>query len=177
MPSKPIYVVAEPSPTRDVCVSMFGDAGVFLDPPFDPTALLGREPGVVLVDAAGLRSGQWVDMTVLLPAPEWTLALVDGEHSPKVRTLSVGFATELADVSESAGREGGGEEKSLELPQVLARIARARHDINNPLTAAFVETQILLMGAEEGEVREGLEIIQTQLRRIRDLVAATPTHS
>ena len=55
---------------------------------------------------------------------------------------------------------------------MLLRIAsRARHDINNPLTAATAETQLLLMDVEDGEVRTALEAIEEQLRRIRDLTA------
>jgi signal transduction histidine kinase len=61
----------------------------------------------------------------------------------------------------------------LELHRVLLEISRARHDINNPLTSALAETQILLLDVPPGEVRDGLETVQTQLRRIRDLVAAT----
>lgn len=59
----------------------------------------------------------------------------------------------------------------LELRTVLSEVARARHDINNPLTAALAETQLLLMDIEEGEVREAVLVVERQLRRIRDLVA------
>jgi signal transduction histidine kinase len=59
----------------------------------------------------------------------------------------------------------------LELGVVLRHVARARHDINNPLTSALAETQLLLMDVDEGELRESLETIQRQIRRIRDLVA------
>ena len=46
--------------------------------------------------------------------------------------------------------------------------------MNNPLTAAVAEVQILLMDAAENpEAQEGLLVVQEQLRRIRDLVAAT----
>lgn len=68
-------------------------------------------------------------------------------------------------------RRGEEEAPPLELCQVLAFVARARHDINNPLTSALAETQLLLMDVEEPETRTGLETIEAQLRRIRDLVA------
>jgi len=35
----------------------------------------------------------------------------------------------------------------------------------------MAETQLLLMDVEDGEVRESLETVQRQIRRIRDLVA------
>lgn len=68
-------------------------------------------------------------------------------------------------------RRGEEEAPPLELCQILAFVARARHDINNPLTSALAETQLLLMDVEEPETRTGLETIEAQLRRIRDLVA------
>lgn len=57
------------------------------------------------------------------------------------------------------------------LPMLVRIASKARHDINNPLTAAMAETQLLLMDAEDGEVRTALEAIEEQLRRIRDLTA------
>jgi signal transduction histidine kinase len=44
-------------------------------------------------------------------------------------------------------------------------IARIRHDLNNPLTAALSEVQLLRMDQNEA----GLEVIEAQLRRLRDL--------
>jgi signal transduction histidine kinase len=44
-------------------------------------------------------------------------------------------------------------------------IARIRHDLNNPLTAALSEVQLMRMDSNEA----GLEVIETQLRRLRDL--------
>jgi signal transduction histidine kinase len=54
----------------------------------------------------------------------------------------------------------------------LGRLVRsARHDINNPLAAALVEVQLLLMDATDPEIRRALGSVQAQLRRIQDLVA------
>jgi len=62
----------------------------------------------------------------------------------------------------------------LELHGVLAEVARARHDLNNPLTSALAEVQILLMDAPPGGAEEeSLLIIQDQLRRLRDRLVAT----
>lgn len=55
---------------------------------------------------------------------------------------------------------------------MLTRVARARHDLNNPLTSAMAEAQLALMEAQDPAIREGLEVIEEQLRRIRDLIAA-----
>jgi signal transduction histidine kinase len=60
----------------------------------------------------------------------------------------------------------------LELRHVLARVARGRHDLNNPLTSAMAETQLALMDAKDPEIRAGLETIEEQLRRMRDLIAS-----
>ncbi len=45
-------------------------------------------------------------------------------------------------------------------------LSRIRHDLNNPLTAALAETQLLRLDSEE----EGLGVIEEQLRRLRDLI-------
>jgi signal transduction histidine kinase len=60
----------------------------------------------------------------------------------------------------------------LSFRALLRDLARIRHDINNPLTAAFAEIQLLLMDAEpESETAEALSIVEAQLYRIRDLAA------
>ena len=53
---------------------------------------------------------------------------------------------------------------------MVALVARARHDLNNFLTAAMAETQLALMDVADPGLREGLEAVEEQLRRIRDLV-------
>jgi len=60
----------------------------------------------------------------------------------------------------------------LSFRALLRDLSRIRHDINNPLTAAFAETQLLLMDVEpETETAEALGVVESQLYRIRDLVA------
>ena len=68
--------------------------------------------------------------------------------------------------------DGSLEAHVFELRHVLAQVARSRHDINNPLTSAMAETQMALMDAHDPALREGLETVEEQLRRIRDLVGA-----
>ena len=93
--------------------------------------------------------------------------------SPRARPVSVGWPalpTEL-------GRwvEGADDAEVLELRHVLTRVARERHDLNNLLTSAMAETQLALMDTRQPEVRQGLEMVEEQLRRIRDLMAALQT--
>lgn len=130
-----------------------------------PAGLVLVGPGVPLADAAGLsrelggRGGSWGVIHL-----EWA---EDGGVS--ACPLSVGHVQSLEDVLNAARPDSPA--PLLELGVVLRRVARARHDINNPLTSALAETQLLLMDVEDGELREGLETIQRQIRRIRDLVA------
>jgi len=128
---------------------------------------------VVLVDVSGVAADELLGAADVLRGPEWVLAVVDGGTRPSIRTVSSGFPCDLGEVALHAGGAAEGAESLLELHGVLAAISRARHDINNPLTSALAETQILLLDVPEGELRDGLDTIQTQLRRIRDLVAAT----
>ena len=87
-----------------------------------------------------------------------------------LRPLSLGYPADLADVVGAASDpEGAG--PLLELRWILRHVAKARHDINNPLTAGLAETQLALMDEPEGELLESLEVIESQFRRIKDLVA------
>ena len=113
-----------------------------------------------LVKAVAERQGTWVPLVLDNGS--------DGEGTV-ARTLSVGFPLVL---DELLTRVEEAEKPILELRTVLKFVSRARHDINNPLTSGLAETQLLLMDIEEGEIRESLEVIQDQLRRIRDLVAS-----
>jgi len=174
MASKPLYIVAPAGATRDACVAAAaGNAQVF-DPPLQAEAFRDRAPGIVLADVSGLDAGALLEAATLLKGPDWVFAVLDGSDPPTVRTLSSGHPASLTEVALHLEDDGDGpREGLLELHRVLVEISRARHDINNPLTSALAETQILLLDVPAGEVREGLETVQTQLRRIRDLVAAT----
>jgi len=173
MASKPVYVVAPPGALLDACLSSLPGQAEAVEPPLRPEALLARPPGVVLVDVSGVAAEELLGAADVLRGPEWVLAVVDGGTQPSIRTVSAGFPCDLGQVALHAGGAAEGAEPLLELHGVLAAISRARHDINNPLTSALAETQILLLDVPEGELRDSLDTIQTQLRRIRDLVAAT----
>lgn len=140
--------------------------------------LESREPGLVVLDRDGLPAAAVLALAEEAAASDgaWTLALArSGGQGLQVRPLSLGWPTppaELARWAESGGSEGA----VLELRAALDAVARARHDINNPLTSGMAEVQLLLMDAPpEGELREALETIQAQFRRIRDMVAGLRT--
>ena len=88
---------------------------------------------------------------------------------PRMMPVSLGWPTAAAELERWAG--GAADAEVLELRHVLTRVARGRHDLNNPLTSAMAETQLALMDTSDPSLRAGLETIEEQLRRIRDLVA------
>ena len=59
------------------------------------------------------------------------------------------------------------------LVEALDTIAKARHDLNNHLTSALAEIQLLLMDVSCDELKESYEVIQEQLRKMRRVVAST----
>lgn len=174
--ARPVYVVGSHTPVRDrVVAALPGSPRVF----DDVEGFAGGpdlEPGVTYLLSPGL-DGSGVLRAVEHMAEgrgEWTPVRVREEDGTLVaRTLSLGYPHPLEEVA--APGEEGGRQILLELRRVLAEISRTRHDINNPLTSALAETQLLLMDIGEGEVRTSLETVLGQLRRIRDLVAGT-TH-
>jgi signal transduction histidine kinase len=56
--------------------------------------------------------------------------------------------------------------------EIVQLVRSIRHDMNNPLAAALGHVQLLLEDptVEEGEVREVLEIVEAELRRLVDVV-------
>ncbi len=132
-----------------------------------------RRPGLVLVGRDDAPSEDILQLVEAAAAAEgsWMVVLVRGkEAGVEAVPFSLGWPTPLEALATWAAEGGVG--AVLELRAVLKRISRARHDINNPLTSGLAETQLLLMDAPpKGEMREALDTIQTQLRRIRDMVA------
>ena len=174
--SRPNYLVGAPGPERDQVRAALGD---FPIQTFDAVpALLGStepaEPGRAFLVGPALDPGAVLDAVSAMAAGrgEWTPVLMEKEGGAWVaRTLSLGYPHPLEDVVGSGSSTPSS--VLLELRAILAEISRARHDINNPLTSALAETQLLMMDDLEAETAESLQIILEQLRRIRDLVAAT----
>jgi signal transduction histidine kinase len=58
------------------------------------------------------------------------------------------------------------------LSEIVSLVRRVRHDANNPITAALGHVQLLLEepAAQDAEVRESLEIVESELRRLIDIM-------
>lgn len=128
--------------------------GWLLLPPDTPAVLLGD----LLVELSGVG-----DPWGVLRANEV------GEGFEFV-PLSAGYPVSLEEGTARVGSEGL-ESGYLSLRHVLADLSRLRHDANNALTSALAEAQFMRMDSEEGsELREGLTLVEQQLKRLRDLV-------
>lgn len=102
----------------------------------------------------------------------WSLLLLTHEgDETRVLPISPGYVQEPDEVAARV-RGDGMEAGYLGHRRVLTDLGRIRHDVNNALTAALAETQFMRMDAEDGsEQREGLQIVEDQLQKIRALVA------
>lgn len=179
----PIYLVSPAGPHRDAHVAELGATVDLFESPEafgDPSV---RPPGLILVDRVSFDAAAvlWLADRVAASVGEWTLAVIDGDGEPYARTVSMGLPARLPEVGTKSADPENSKGVLIELRAVLREVAKARHDINNPLTAALAEVQILLMDVTDEEIRESLEITQRQLRKMRDLLAATghirlPTH-
>lgn len=74
---------------------------------------------------------------------------------PRIGPLEPVFPSDVSDVDESAAEA----------------FSMMRHELNNHLTAALAEIQLLLMDVESEELRLSYEIIQESLRGMRTVVA------
>lgn len=168
-----IFLVAPPGPARDRVLSSAPGARVeILDSAEAYRQREGEGQGILLM-GPGLPPG---DVLGLLAheadreIPRVSL-LVTGEAGElQARPVSLGGPLGLPRVAEIAG-DPEGKGPVLDLHWVLRVVAKARHDLNNPLTSGLAEAQLLLMDEHPPEVRESLETIQEQFRRLRDMVA------
>ncbi len=169
----PLVVVSPPSPERERFLA--GAPGASLEILDSAEAFLSREgeewgvlllgPGLSDPEVLGLLRAQRDRAT-----PWVTLMVEEEDGGHLARPISLGVPLGLAAVVEKAGAP---EEKGpiLDLFWILRFVARARHDLNNPLTSGLAEVQLLLMDEQPPEVRDSLETIQEQFRRLRDMVA------
>ena len=169
---RPVYVLAERSVDPAVLGLVPGHEPTPLTSPAD---LEGRPPGLLLLPVDALAPAALIEALLFAArAPNetpWMPVLIERapDGAPIACPLSVGWTTPPDELARWAS--GADDAKVLELRQALARVARGRHDINNPLTSAMAETQLALMDEVPGAIRVGLETIDEQLKRIRDLVA------
>lgn len=54
--------------------------------------------------------------------------------------------------------------------EVVAFVRRVRHDANSPLTAALGNVQLLLEEVEEPETVETLRVVESELRRLNQIL-------
>ncbi len=146
-------------PSPEVLLSG-GEGGRALEPGwvFVPSEV---DSGIVheLVSRLGRESGAWA------------LLLVDHDGDGfSVVPVSPGFREGWGSTLERM-EEGGTARALLSFRHSLEEVSRIRHDVNNPLTSALAETQLMLMEPEsDPEREEALRVVETQLRRIRDLI-------
>ena len=173
--SIPIFIVAPSSPARDELIGAAAPAEVL---PFDSVDSFLREertPGVLLIGPSlppeeTMRLLAWVAEDDAEWVPVHVKASVSEAAGFLLRPLSIGYPVDVEEVVGAASDpEGAG--PLLELRWILRLVAKARHDINNPLTAGLAETQLILMDDPKGDLLESLEVIENQFRRIKDLVA------
>lgn len=171
--AKRVYVVGSPEGALGTVVSALGEAAGVVTHQGDLQALAQEVPGVVLLDAQGMSATDLIETTGALSAEGWTVCVLTREETPRLRTVSFAGPDDLEDVRRHLADPASEPACLLDLNRVLVEIARVRHDVNNPLTAAMAEVQLLLMEAPDGEDKDSLEAVLQQLRRIRDMVAAT----
>lgn len=172
-----------------VTLYVTGEAGEGLDP---SVAHLLEERGLRLravhpeaVPDALPEGGGWILVTsdaapsllgrVLLrladsPDP-WTVLILDvDEDGVRFVPCSPGYP-ETLEAGARRLQEDGLDAGFLGHRKVLAELSRIRHDTNNALTSALAETQFMRMDAPaQGELADGLGVVEGQLKRIRDLV-------
>src|SRR5688572_22800794 len=170
---KPVYVLAPGGSAR------VADALVPGPPPIPlahPEEMRGRPPGVLLLPVQSVPGDQLVAALLIAAdaaaSSAWLPVLVepDAVGGLRARPVSIGWPAAPAELARWAKGEMSAD--VLELRHVLERVARGRHDLNNPLTSAMAETQLALLESSQPEVRAGLETIDQQLKRMRDMIAA-----
>jgi signal transduction histidine kinase len=133
-----------------------GDAPgwILIGPSAEPESVVG------LLERLGRRPGSWSPLLVR-----------EGAEGLAAVPLSPGFETgerEARDRIEAEGSPAG----LLSFRHALKDLARLRHDLNNPLTAALAEVQLLLLDQVAGSDEEAaLTVVEDQIRRLGELVA------
>jgi signal transduction histidine kinase len=171
-----VAVISRPGPERDAIVSalaagevrVFDGAAPFLDAELPDSGLAVVGLGVSAGDI--LRLGRATAAT----SDGWVLVLLEDAGNTDselvARALSITDREPLSSLLSRAA-DPAKDGPILSVCSILQAVSRSRHDINNVLTSAMAETQLLLMDVQDPEMRESLEVIHEQLKRIRDLTA------
>ncbi len=168
-----VVLVAPPGPQRDRILSAASGTGIQVLDSLAAFRSRGDEGWGVLLLGTGIPAEDVLAVNLEQAERErpWATVLV-GEEGGEIlaRPISIGLPVPLTRIQEIASQP---DEKGpiLELHWVLRVVAKARHDLNNPLTSGLAEAQLLLMDEHPEEVRSSLDTIQDQFRRLRDMVA------
>lgn len=169
----PVYLVGSPNGRLGSVATALGEAAEVIASDTDVPSLSDRTPGVAVFDADETDARSLVAVLSTLPADQWTVAVVEDGDPPCLRTVSLGARDGMDVVLRHTADPESEPGCLLGLERALMDMARVRHDLNNPLTAAMAEAQLLLMDAPEGGNRESLEAILQQLRRMRDMLTSS----
>ena len=168
----PVYIVGRPDGRLATLSAALGGA-VEVVRREDASSLGMRPPGLALIDVDGMGAEELLAVVAGLGGEAWTCAALTAVDPPRLRSLSLGPPDGLGEVAAHVADPGSVPAPLLSLDRALREISRMRHDLNNPLTAAMAEVQLLLMEAPDGEDRDALQTILQQLRRMRDMLAAS----
>jgi signal transduction histidine kinase len=176
-PTRPSYVLA-PAGAAPNLDGLF--PGRALERVAEASALRFLAPGLLLLPIGALDGDDVVTaLAIAADGPSesgWLPVFVQapGDGRPaRLLPVSLGWPADAGELARWL--DGADDAHVFELRHVLTRVARGRHDLNNPLTSAMAEIQLALMDAHDPAIRKGLETVEEQLRRIRDLVAGLRT--
>lgn len=105
--------------------------------------------------------------------PEWRVGVTEGEGGAIFRSLSLGPMLSVGEIAVLVENPDGARATLSGMKFVLDEVAGARHTLNNQLTSALAETQLLLLDVTDDAARESYEIIHRQLRGMRDVIASS----
>lgn len=169
----PIYLVARSGSRRDEIARSLG-ASVTA---FDSVEALGRlgdlPAGVILIGREDGGDTQVLDLVsrIVADSPLWRVGVAVGDDGEAYRSLSLGPRVEAGEISVKAQDSDSSRDMLAGMRYVLEEVAEARHVLNNQLTSALAETQLLLLDVTDDEARESYVIIYQQLKGMRDVIA------
>jgi signal transduction histidine kinase len=174
-PSLVLYSVGgEPTPVERKVIQSLGVSGSLSDANGIPESL-PPGGGWIVVPSAVAESSWGRVLRALGRSPEpWSLLLLERDEDAgevKVLPVSPGYP-ETPEAAAGRVTGDGLAPGYMGHRRVLLDLSRIRHDVNNALTAALAEAQMLQMDADRGsELHEALGVVEAQLQRIRSLVS------
>lgn len=169
----PIYLVARSGARRDETALALGETVCA----FDSVEALGRlddlPPGVILIDCNDASDALVLDLVsrVVADSSVWRVGVALEEDCKAFQSLSLGPLFEAGEISAKARDSDTSRDMLAGMRFVLEEVAEARHLLNNQLTSALAEIQLLLLDVTDDEAREAYVVIHHQLRSMRDVIA------